>query len=173
MLELCKVFIRAVNDDVSDNNKAVHNLHTYGRLIINVELCQDSAVAHTTIRVRNSLGFTGWGGTVGMTGIRSRLDLESSLMRIKRVTAVENRSMRTKWMTHPQTASYWVTSQRIFSLQKTSHAHVIMCWLNFSYGSRAMWGVHEVSEEALAAFPAFTDDGRHIINPVTTNLSNK
>jgi len=76
------VFIRAVNDDVSDNNNALQNLQTYGRLIFNMELCQEAAVARLTIPVRNSLGFTGRGGTVGMAGIRSRLQLESSLMRI-------------------------------------------------------------------------------------------
>lgn len=76
------MFIRAVNDDVSDNNNAVQNLQTYGRLIFNMELCQETAVAHFTIPVRNSLGFTDRGGTIRMTGIRSRLELQSSLMRI-------------------------------------------------------------------------------------------
>jgi hypothetical protein len=64
------VFIRAVNDDVSDNNNAVQNLQTYGRLIFNMEMCQETAVANFTIPVRNSLGFTGMGGTIGLTDIR-------------------------------------------------------------------------------------------------------
>jgi hypothetical protein len=80
MLELFNVFIRAVNDDVSDNNNALQNLQTYGRLIFNMELCQEAEVAHFTMPVRNSLAFTGRGGTAGMAGIRSRLQLESSLM---------------------------------------------------------------------------------------------
>jgi len=46
MLELFYMFIRAVNDDVSHNNNAVQNLQTYGRLIFNMELCQETAVAH-------------------------------------------------------------------------------------------------------------------------------
>jgi hypothetical protein len=73
MLELFNVFIRVVNDDVSDNNNAVQNLQTYGRLIFNMDLCQEAAVAHFTIAVRNKLGFTVRGGTVRMACIRSRL----------------------------------------------------------------------------------------------------
>jgi hypothetical protein len=71
--EMCYVFIYALNDEVSDNNSAVQNLLTYGRLISNTALSQDATVAQYTIPVRDSLGFTGR-GTAGMTGERSRLN---------------------------------------------------------------------------------------------------
>lgn len=143
---------------------------------------RDGGGTFFTIPVRNSFGFTSRGGTVGMTGIRSRLELESSLMRITKspLWKTDQWERNDRWNQNvravichdsPPGLPHTETLASEYSHYTKHHTH--MCWLNFSYGSRAIWGVYWVCEEVRAAFPVFTDDGRHIINPVTTNLSNK
>jgi hypothetical protein len=48
-------------------------------------MCQDAVVAHSKISVRNSLGFRRRRRNVTITGIRSRLELRSSLMRVRKL----------------------------------------------------------------------------------------